>query len=243
MTDEAFARFPSTRWSLVCRVADPDIRVQREALAELLDAYMPALRSYLRQVRRIPTERADDLLQGFLVSKVLEDALIARAAEGRGRFRTFLLTALDRYIIDEYRKDQRLKRHPGTPADADALHLAPDPSPDAAAAFDRAWAQQLLAQAVQHMERQCREAGREALWGVFAHRVLADVIEGQAPLSYEALVEKYALRSPAAAANLLITAKRMYARCLRGLVAQYASDDDEIEQEIAELRKLLSIKA
>ena len=46
--------------------------------------------------------------------------------------------------------------------------------------------------------------------------------------------------SSAQAANLLVTAKRMYARLLRLAVGEYESDPDAIDHEIADLRRLLA---
>jgi len=39
--------------------------------------------------------------------------------------------------------------------------------------------------------------------------------------------------------NLLITAKRMFARRLRAVVGEYMGEDGEVEQEIADLRAIL----
>ena len=48
---------------------------QREALGVLLRRYLPALRTFLILDRRLTPERAEDLLQGFVTSKVLESLL------------------------------------------------------------------------------------------------------------------------------------------------------------------------
>src|ERR1700677_2779450 len=85
-----FRPFPVTRWSLVVRAADTDAGIKRIALTELLEKYLPALRSYLRLSKRLDADRADDLLQSFLASKVLDEDLIERADQRRGKFRTFL---------------------------------------------------------------------------------------------------------------------------------------------------------
>ena len=76
-------------------------------MAELIQAYSPALRDYLTQVRRVNADHADDLLQSFLADKILEDDLIRRAEQGRGRFRSFLVSSLDRFVADRHRQMQR----------------------------------------------------------------------------------------------------------------------------------------
>src|SRR5438270_10690882 len=93
-------KFPTTHWTLVAAAGRGTGEAKRQAMAELIQAYSPALRHYLVQSRRINPDHADDLLQGFVADKILEQDLIRRAEEGRGRFRGFLLSSLDRYILN-----------------------------------------------------------------------------------------------------------------------------------------------
>ena len=53
-------RFPMTQWSLVAQAGQED---RREALGRLLEQYLPALRAHLVYGKRLPPDRADDLLQ------------------------------------------------------------------------------------------------------------------------------------------------------------------------------------
>ena len=105
--------FPNTSWSLIARTAHSSTSVRRRALAALLNQYSPALQAYLIGRRGVGQERAGDVLQGFVVSKVLEQRIIRRADQTRGKFRSFLLTALDHYLIDEVRAAAAAKRSPG----------------------------------------------------------------------------------------------------------------------------------
>src|SRR5215217_2507880 len=98
--------FPSTQWSVVETAGREDSRGDRPALETLLKRYLPALRGHLLCRRAVQPDRIDDLLQGFVTSKVLE----ARGDRNRGRFRTLLLTALDHFVISQVRHDQAAKR-------------------------------------------------------------------------------------------------------------------------------------
>src|SRR5580658_3573374 len=111
--------FPLTRWSLVVRAADTDAAIKRIALTELLEKYLPALRSYLVLSKHLDADRADDLIQSFLASKVLDEDLIERADQRRGKFRTYLLTALDRFLVNQHRFDRAQKRSPKGSASMD----------------------------------------------------------------------------------------------------------------------------
>ena len=89
------------------------------------------------------------------------------------------------------------------------------------------------------MERHWQVAARKDVWGVFDCRILKPLFEETAPLAYEELVARFGLQSPAQASNLLITAKRMFGRFLRSVIAEYSADEAEIEAEIEELKAVL----
>ena len=90
------------------------------------------------------------------------------------------------------------------------------------------------------MQIECQSTGRADLWGVFECRVIDPALHGAEPIGYDTLVERFGFRSPSQASNTLATAKRMFARFLRSAVAQYAGSDDEIEEELDDLRKVLA---
>ena len=235
------ADFPLTRWTLVDRAADGSLSVSSEALNELLRRYWPALKTHLISARRIPPHQAEDLVQGFVVSKVLEKDLIASADRERGRFRSLLVTALDRYVISQRRASSARRRSSGRPlSDPDMMDQHPAPDAEASTAFDVAWARQLLHQTIAAMESQCRSSGRADVWGVFEARVLGPVIEGRPPTDYEELVRRFAFQSPTQAANVLVTAKRMFQRTLRAAVEAYAGSQAAVEEEIEDLWRILT---
>src|SRR5689334_5139553 len=99
-TRQSAGGFPTTRWSLVRRAKLRDSFDQPVAMDEIARLYSRALRAHLLQRTHGDVHRADDLLQGFLADKVLEQRLIDRADPNRGRFRTFLLGAMDKYLVD-----------------------------------------------------------------------------------------------------------------------------------------------
>ena len=106
--------------------------------------------------------------------------------------------------------------------------------------YDVAWARQVLAEALRRMEQRCLAAGREDTWGVFQKRFVSPILERTEPAPYEHLVREFGFRSPSQAANALTTAKRMFARSLRGVVGEYCAGEDEVEEEIRGLMEILS---
>ncbi len=231
--------FPATNWSLVRRAGVSNGADARLAMDVLLRRYLPALRARLVCDRRLDPDAAADLLQGFVAQKVLEQELLRRAEPGRGRFRTFILTALDRYVVDQCRHRVAKRHSPGSaPQPLSELHPSTADTP--ADAFDRAWAREVIAEAVRCMEAECGSSGRPDVWGVFQARILMPCIHGAPPLPYDQLVARFGLRSPEHASNVLMTAKRMFARALRAVVGDYATDAGEVEREIADLRAILT---
>jgi DNA-directed RNA polymerase specialized sigma24 family protein len=235
------ADFPVTRWTLVDRAAGGGLTVSSEAMNELLNQYWPAMKTHLVSARRIPPDEAEDLVQGFVVSKVLERDLIACADRERGRFRSLLVTALDRYVVSQRRASSARCRSSGRPmSDPEMMDRHPAPECEAATAFDVAWARQLLQQVISAVEAECRSSGRADVWGVLEGRVLGPVLDGQPPADYEELVRRFGFQSPTQAANVLVTAKRLFQRTLRGAVQAYAGTQAAVEEEIEDLWRILT---
>jgi len=70
-TSADWRRFPDTPWSLLLSLRRADEEARRQTLDLLLRQYLPALRAHLL-ARRVPADRVDDLLQGFVADKVIE---------------------------------------------------------------------------------------------------------------------------------------------------------------------------
>lgn len=230
------SRFPDTRWSLVGRAADSDEGIRQQAMAELLSLYTPGFRAFLVQTRRIDSELADDLLQDFIADKLLASQLIRQADVRRGKFRSFVLKCLNNFV------NSRLRSHlkPGTPGVA---HSLPEEvtveRTELSDVFDRQWINQVVADALQMMEADCTHRGRADLWEVLRLRVVEPVFRGVEPVTYDQLVEMLAIGSPRQAMNLLANAKRCFFDHLRVAVGRYV-DHDSVEEEIADLRAVLS---
>src|SRR5688572_28892180 len=111
--------FPTTDWSVVTVAGNAAEPRGREAQEVLLRRYLPAMTEYLVTKHRLPPDQADDLVQGFVTSKVLEQNLLGRVDLARGRFRNFLMTALDRYLLNRRKWEKAGKRAPAEMASID----------------------------------------------------------------------------------------------------------------------------
>lgn len=240
---------PSTRWTLVGRAGGRPADAAgaadaRGAMDELLRLYLPVLRGHLLSTLRLAPDRTDDLLQGFLADRVVERNLIAQADASRGRFRRFLLTALNRYVTDAHRRESAAKRQPaaGAPLSMDGLIEQRDAGPTAAEQFDRLWANEVIAEVIRRTCETCKTNGRADLWTVLEARILQPVTAGIAPTPHEDLARQLGLPDAAHAANLLATAKQLFARVFRDVVGEYVashcmSDADALARAVDEETK------
>ncbi len=100
--------FATTQWSQVLAAGGGDELLSREALAELCRTYWYPLYAFVRRKGHAPQD-AEDLTQEFFL-RLMEQDWVARADQSKGRFRTFLLTVLTRFMANEWDKASRQKR-------------------------------------------------------------------------------------------------------------------------------------
>lgn len=239
MSEKQSIEFPTTQWTGVEHAGQSNT-VGRVALSDLLMRYLAPLRAHLVLRRRLSAEEAEDLLQSFIMGRVLEHDLVSAASREKGRFRTFLLVALDRFVSNAIRDRKRHCRSPGQAGSLEDAADVADPQPTPSDAFEIAWAREVLLHAAQRMREACIGSGRPDLWRVFEARVLGPTLHGAEPTPYDDLAEELSIPTAHAASNLLVTGKRMFARSLRGVVSEYIDDESHIGQEIDEIRAILA---
>lgn len=238
---QSLIRFPTTRWSLVFRAAGGQTHQSREALDELLRRYWKPLLAHLVRSRGVEANEAEDVLQGFIAERVLERRLLASADAQRGKFRTLLLRALECHLADRYRYLNRHKRR----GDAMAIRIYDVPDEEDSRTnpeiiFDVEWAREVLGQALRAMRQNVESQERADIWHIFEARVVRPTLYGDEPVPYCQLAERLGLRSAEQGPNLLVSAKRIFHRCLREVIGAYAADEDEVDAEIVELEEALA---
>lgn len=169
--------FATTRWSVVACTGGEEEKAVNAALAMLCQAYWRPIYAEIRRRGHGP-EDAQDLTQEFFAC-LLRRQSFGRADRGKGRFRSYLLGALDYFLTDMHRRRTAEKRGGGQPAvtmDGDEaerwLEGTASPHPDPAAHFDHRWALTIMDQAFVRLQGEYE--GRAELFAEISPFLAAD---------------------------------------------------------------------
>ena len=236
--------FLTTHWSLVEDIgASGDTDKNRALVEVLLRRYWKPVYCYLRR-KGYDNEQAKDLTQGFFHEVVLGRRLIEKADKSKGRFRTYLLVALNNYLSATHAAQTAQKRMPQgglLPLDMtdppDFSRIVADYTPEES--FDYAWVSALLEQVLEDVEKACYEEGKGVHWHVFRERVLAPITDGVDPPALADLCRNYGIENPRIASNMIVTVKRRFQAIMREHLRQTVTSDGRIEEEFAEISKFL----
>ncbi len=246
--DNRNARFQTTHWSLILAARTLDADRRRQVMQEILSRYWHPVYAYLRHGWRGSPQKphdAEDLAQAFFEEIVLRRGLVGLAEQARGRFRTFLLTALNRYVAQVRRRQSARKRMPEGKLlrlewEESARAMEPADTATPAEAFQRAWAGQLLEQVLADVEAECRQAGQLTHWEVFREQVLDPIWSDRPAAPIEQVAERLGIAHVKTAHNMIVTVKRRFRRVLEDRVRSQVAREDDIDQEIRDLIEIFS---
>ena len=227
--------FQTTQWSLVLAARQEGTHA-RQAFEELCRQYRPAVLAYVR-CRGHDAQEAEDLTQAFFLNLV-ERRFDADADRAKGRFRTFLLVALQRFLMNTRVSEHAAKRGGGqVMGDGDRAEQVPDESAAASPerAFELGFALTVMAQASDALRREARAAGREALYDAVKDYLIEQPDEN----AYGGIAERLGLKRNTVA--VAVHRMRQRARELvRETLMQTVSDDRDLEEELVVLSNSLS---
>jgi RNA polymerase sigma-70 factor (ECF subfamily) len=232
-------QFAATRWSIVLAARDPSAPDSRRALESLCEAYWYPLYAFVRR-RGHSADEAQDRVQDFF-AYLLEKNAIRAADRQRGRFRTFLLTACQRFLIKYSERERARKRGGGRhilslDVSSGARRYSQEPfhelTPEML--FERRWALALLGAILIRLKQEYTRKGKASLFQ--AMRVFLTG-EGAAP-SYRDAAAKLGLREGAlkVAVHRL---RRRYRDLLREEISHTVGNPEEIDDELEHLLSAL----
>lgn len=238
--------FQTTHWTAIEKIGSNDDICNQALVGDLLKTYWKPVYCYLRQ-KGYSNEEAKDLTQGFFHEIVLGRKLIQRADHTKGRFRTFLLTALDRYLTSIHRRQTAQKRVPKDKfVQLEHIDLADLPEPvgelTSEESFNYAWVSELLDQMLAEVEAECGTRGMTVHWKVFHARVLQPIIESTEPPSLAEICNRFSIEDGIKASNMIFAVKRRFQAALKRHLRQSVASDADIGKEMRELMRFLSKK-
>src|SRR5262245_34885847 len=228
-------RFASTRRCIVAASARKESPEASAALAVLCHAYWYPLYPYARRRLARPDD-ARDLTQEFF-ARLLEKDYLQAADPRRGKFRSFLLTAFQRFLAKEHARAGAQKRGGHRrPLSLDFqdgehryCHEPADPTTPERL-FERRWALTLLEQALARLRQEFTRAGKERLFEALKGTLTGDGVDEP----YERIGRDLGLSEPAVktAAHRL---RQRYQELLRTEVAHTVAAPEDVEDELRDL--------
>jgi RNA polymerase sigma-70 factor (ECF subfamily) len=161
--------FVTTHWSVVLSAGGGDSSRAPGDLERLCRSYWYPLYAYVRR-RGYGPQDAEDLTQEFF-ARLLKHHWLALADRSKGRFRSFLLMVLNRFLANEWDKIRAQKRGGGVgaiplPMDTAQTRYAREPSTttNPERIYERQWALTLLDQVLESLRIEYQQAGKAALF-------------------------------------------------------------------------------
>ena len=227
--------FGTTLWSVVLAAGDPNHPGTVAALDRLCRLYWYPVYAYVRRKGHSAAE-AEDLTQAFFC-RLLGRGFPAGVRREGGKFRSYLLRALDHFLINEWRRDHSAKRGGGTMifsldgVDADARYrLEPMDAATPESLYDRRWATMVLNAVRERLRQEYARQGKEALFAALEPCLTG----GDELLPYAELMTRLDLKASALKMAVHRLRKR-FGEVLREEIAETVGTPDEIEGEIREL--------
>ena len=216
--------FPETHWSQLLEIKNPAHPRHAEHLGGLVQTYWKPAYLYLRAIRAMSAEDAEDVTQQFF-AMLLARRAFDKLSPDRGSFRGFLKTALRRFAISADRKEAAREPRDGARRfrfeEAEALHdreLSPEQ------AFDREWARGIVTEMMRRRRDEFRAQGKELHYELFHEYCGAEV-------SYEELAKKHRI-SADDVRNYLRVIRQRGREVLKDMLRDYLFPGEDIEDEL-----------
>jgi RNA polymerase sigma-70 factor (ECF subfamily) len=233
------SRFATTQWSLVLAAGRRGSVDGEEALARLCSLYWYPIFAFVRRQGH-PADEAQDLTQGFF-ARLLEKDDLRAADRSRGRFRSFLLSACQHFLANEWDRQLAGKRGGGqVPVSIDVAAaegryeraLAHSETPERL--YDRQWCLTLLAGVLDDLRLDYEAAGRERVFDR-----LKDFLTAEEDAGTHADAARELGMSAAAVKVAVHRLRRRYREALRRRVAETVESATEVDDEIRHLLRAL----
>jgi RNA polymerase sigma factor (sigma-70 family) len=233
--------FATTHWSVVMLAAAPDSSRAFGALEKLCRTYWLPLYSYVRR-RGFNPHDAQDLTQGFFVRLLTMNSFSGVRRE-KGKFRTFLLAALNHFLSDELDRARAQKRGGGQAIisidenEAEDRYLqgvSLEPEPEKA--FDRRWGLTVLEEALARLRQEYLASNRSETFEYLRLYLSKEVSPGD----YDSIAPRLGM-TPNAVGVAVHRMRQRYRECIRLELAQTVASPQDLDEEMNYLFSVLSL--
>jgi len=238
--DTGAREFNTTHWSVVLSAQGDTSTQASDALAKLCRTYWWPLYAFVRRRGHSPHD-AQDLTQEFF-ARLLEKNYLGAVDPRKGKFRSFLLAALEHFLAKEWRRAHAQKRGGeftfisinDETAEQPYLQISSqEHSPERI--FEQQWATTLLNQATTRLREEFAESGKEELFEAIKVFLTGE----RKAASYVELAAK--LGTTEAALKMAVSRLRQrYGELLRAEIANTVSSTKEVDEELRSLVAALS---
>ena len=228
------ASFEHTNWFTIRKAGAPDSPEADVARDHICQAYWYPIYFYVRRLGHSP-EDAQDFTQEFF-ARLYHKNYLQTADSRKGKFRSFLLMMLQRFMADEWDKSRRQKRGGGQEIismDAQDTEFryraepADDLTPDKA--FDRRWAEGLVEKVLEQLHEESHAADKVAIYQEMRPFLTCENETGCAEAARKLDMSEN---------NFKVSLHRLRHRfgdLLREEIARNASTPEQVEEEIRDL--------
>lgn len=227
--------FAPTRWTLVQRAGDRQSPESMSALETLCQTYWPPLFAYVRR-RGHDVHAAQDLVQDFF-AQLIERNDFSAVAPDRGKFRAFLLAAMNHFLANDWHRAQTQKRGRGKfvlsldQAMQDGLPgIEPVDTTTPEKEFDRRWAETMVQRVLQRLRREWDQRYQPQIFDELKVFLIGD--RGTVPFATAAA--KVGLTEPALKSIVHRLRKRLR-ELFREEVADTVNGASEVDTELRHL--------
>lgn len=231
--------FPPTHWSLIAAAREGSGADSAAALNSLCRAYWQPLYAFARR-RGVTQDNAADVVQGFL-SEFIGRGDLVRSDPQKGRFRSYLLSAFQNYLVSELRREKAQKRGGGHTFVAledrereEAWHQQSAQGMGPEQAYDVRWAQETMRRALAKVENDYRRGGNVASFNALRPALTGEMAEDLGSVGRSLGITAGGV----GAAVFRLRAK--FREALRFEVSQTVAAPEEIEEEVRYLVTLLA---
>ncbi|MCI0738612.1 MAG: sigma-70 family RNA polymerase sigma factor [Gemmataceae bacterium] len=231
--------FDTTHWSVVLAAGEAGSPRATEALSHLCQTYWYPLYAFVRRNGH-DVEAARDLTQEFF-ARLLERDYLRNAAPHKGRFRTFLLVALKRFLVNEWHRGCTLKRgreqifvplDAATAEERYALEPADETTPETI--YEQRWAHALLDGVMGCLQQEAAANGKAEQF-----ELLQPFLSGETgPLSQAEIGARLGL-SQSAVKSAVHRLRERYRELLRREISRTLANTADVEDELRHLLEVL----